>query len=162
MFPKISAKFHKQGGPSDRSILNQVNSVFVNVMAAYPFYILPIFFPRLIWLGLAPIMFNLMELLIHGVGATAATKSPYNPGLLSCLPWLVLSIWYFVEISRHHLASGGDWAIAVVYLIAWVIIALPIGTFVLLSNRNSRYPFADEELSRFEKYTRLIRTAIHP
>jgi hypothetical protein len=41
-------------------------------------------------------------------------------------------------------------------------VALPLGTFVLLSNRESRYPFALEELSRFEKYTRLIHTAIHP
>lgn len=32
------------------------------------------------------------------------------------------------------------------------IIALQIGTCILLSNRISRYPSAPEELSRFEKY----------
>ncbi|MBO0883073.1 MAG: HXXEE domain-containing protein, partial [Mycobacterium sp.] len=162
MFPKISARLGKEGGPSDRYILNQLNSTWVNVIAAYPFYAVPIFFPHLIWLGLAPTLFNLMELLIHGVGAIAATKSPYNPGLLSCLPWLVLSVWYIAKVTSDDLASGSDWLWAVVYLLAWVIVALPVGTFVLLSDRNSRYPFAAQELSRFEKYTRLIRTTIHP
>jgi hypothetical protein len=121
----------------------------------------PIFFPHLIWLGLAPILFNLMELLIHG-GALAATKGPYNPGLLSCLPWLILSVWYIAKVTTDNLASGADWGIAVGYLLVWVILALPVGTFVLLSDRNSRYPFAPEELSRFEKYTRILHTTIHP
>ena len=162
MFPKIADRLGRQGGPSDRYILNQANSVFVNVAAAYPFYALPIFFPHLIWLGLAPILFNLMELVIHGGAATSATRSPYNPGLSTCLPWLALSIWYLAEVHRRHLATGADWGIAVGYLIAWTVIALPVSTFVLLSHRDSRYPFAPEELSRFEKYRRLIHTTIHP
>jgi len=162
MFPKILARLRKEPGPSDRYILNQVNSVWVNVVAGYPFYILPVFLPGLIWLGLAPILFNLVELLLHGVAATTVTKSAYNPGLASCLPWLILSIWYIVEVTRNDLATGADWGLGVAYLLAWTILALPVGTFVLLSNRDSRYPFAAEELSRFEKYTRLIHTAIHP
>jgi hypothetical protein len=162
MFPKIAARLGQESGRSDRYILNQVNSAFVNVIAAYPFYILPIFFPDLIWLGLAPILFNLAELLLHGVAATAATKSPYNPGLLTCLPWLILSVWYIVEITSNNLASGADRGIAIGYLLAWIVIALPVGTFVLLSDRDSRYPFAPEELSRFERYTRRIHTAVHP
>jgi hypothetical protein len=33
-------------------------------------------------------------------------------------------------------------------LVIWIIVALPLGTFVLLSNRDSRYAFAPEELSK--------------
>jgi hypothetical protein len=162
MFPKILGRLGKEGGPSDRYILNQVNSTWVNVVAAYPLYVVPIFFPDLIWLGLAPILFNLMELMLHGVLAIAATKSPYNPGLASCLPWLVLSIWYLVEVTSNDLAVGSDWVWAVVYLLIWVILALPVGTFILLSNRESRYPFAPEELSKFDKYIHLVHTTSHP
>jgi len=162
MFPKIAGRLHIEPGPTDRYILSQFNSTWVNVVAAYPFYIVPIFFPHLIWLGLAPILFNVMEVLLHAIVAPIASKSPYNPGLLSCLPWLILTIWYIAEITSNDLASGSDWLWAVLYLLAWVIIALPIGTFVLLSDRNSRYPFDSAELSRFDKYTRLIRTTIHP
>ena len=61
MFPKILGRLGKESGPSDRYILNQVNSTWVNVVAAYPLYVVPIFFPGLIWLGLAPILFNLMD-----------------------------------------------------------------------------------------------------
>jgi len=64
--------------------------------------------------------------------------------------------------DERNLASGADWGIAVGYLLVWVILALPLGTFVLLSDRNSRYPFAPEELSRFGKYTRILHTTIHP
>jgi hypothetical protein len=134
----------------------------VNVAAAYPFYALPIFFPHLIWLGLAPILFNLMELVIHGGIATSVTKAPYNPGLATSLVWLILTVWYVAELYRQSLVTGGDWGIAIGYLIAWTVLALPVFTFVLLSDRNSRYPFTSEELSRFEKYRRFIHTTIHP
>jgi hypothetical protein len=161
MFPKISRRLGVAEGPPDRYILNQFNSTYVNVLMGYPFYVLPIFFPHLIWLGLAPILFNFFELLIHGAGSIAL-KSAYAPGSISCLPWLVLSVWYIAKVTSDGLASGGDWAIAVIYLVAWTIVALPLGTFVLLSNRESRFPFDADELSRFDKYARLMHNAIHP
>jgi hypothetical protein len=161
MFPKISRKLGVEPGPPDRYVLNQFNSTYVNVFMGYPFYVLPIFFPDLIWLALAPILFNLFEVLIHTAGSIAI-KSPYAPGSVTCLPWLVLSGWYIAKVTSDGLATGGDWAIAVGYLVAWIIVALPLGTFVLLANRESRYPFDAEELSRVEKYTRLMHTALHP
>ena len=98
--------------------------------------------------------------------ARCPPRWPAGPGTAAdggrCRPWLVLSVWYIVEVTSNDLASGADWGIAVAYLLAWTIVALPVGTFVLLSDRNSRYPFAPEEQSRFKKYTRLIHTAIHP
>jgi hypothetical protein len=40
----------------------------VNVFAAYPFYVLPIVFPNLIWLGLAQILFGMAgQLIVHGI-----------------------------------------------------------------------------------------------
>jgi hypothetical protein len=43
--------------------------------------------------------------------------------------WLILSIWHITEIYRHNLVTGADWGIAIGYLIAWTVIALPVGTF---------------------------------
>jgi hypothetical protein len=40
----------------DRYPLNQNNALIVNVFAAYPFYLAPVFFPEAIWLGLAPVL----------------------------------------------------------------------------------------------------------
>jgi hypothetical protein len=64
--------------------------------------------------------------------------------------------------SSRTLTEGKENGIAVVYLIAWTVVALPVGTFVLLSDRKSRYPFTTQELSRFEKYRRIIHTTVHP
>ena len=36
----------------DRYPLNQLNSLVINVPAAYAFYLIPLFFPHLIWLAL--------------------------------------------------------------------------------------------------------------
>jgi hypothetical protein len=63
-------------------------------------------YQRRSWLVLAPILFNLMELVIHGLVAPRATRSGYNPGLASCLPSLALSVWYIVEGTRNGLATG--------------------------------------------------------
>jgi len=41
----------------ERYPLNQNSAMIVNVLVAYGAYLLPVFFPHLIWLGLAPILF---------------------------------------------------------------------------------------------------------
>jgi hypothetical protein len=38
-----------------------------NVFLTYPFYILPIFFPHLIWFGIAQMLFGFSQLIIHGI-----------------------------------------------------------------------------------------------
>jgi hypothetical protein len=80
----------------------------INVPAAYAFYLLPVFFPGVIWLGLAPILFGFVEVLLHG--------------------------------GRRVREGEGAW----------------------LADRNSPYPFAPEELSRFERYRCLVHAAVHP
>ena len=58
-----------------------------------------------IWLGLAPILFNFVELVLYGVGGPPATRSPYNPGLATFLLWLILSVWYIAKVTHDGLAS---------------------------------------------------------
>lgn len=141
--------------------LNQLSSFILNVPAAYIFYVLPVFFPHVIWLGLAPVLFNFAEGLLHGIAATARARAAYNPGLITVVPWLAVSIWYIYEINSRGLAAAADWWIAVAYVVVFVVIFLGLLTYVILPNRNSTFPFADEELSRFERYRRLVGAA-HP
>src|SRR5438270_4852905 len=51
----------------ERYPLNQNSAMIVNVLVAYGAYLLPVFFPHLIWLGLAPILFGIMQFLVHGI-----------------------------------------------------------------------------------------------
>ena len=72
---------HETEAP-DRYPLNRLSCVCVNTFLAYPFYILPIVFPRVIWLGLAQIMFGMVgQLFIHGIVINRKLHSYYNPGL---------------------------------------------------------------------------------
>ena len=49
LMPNRSAK-------PDRYPLNQNSSMVANLIFAYVFYLLPVFFPNVIWLGLAPVI----------------------------------------------------------------------------------------------------------
>ena len=146
----------------DRYPLNQLNSMVVNVLAGYPFYLLPVLFPHTIWLGLAPILFGYLEVLLHCGGGFLRAKVPYNPGLVTVVPWLVLSTWYIVEINRQDLITASDWWIASGYLLVFVVVLMGLVGYVLLADRNSPYRFAPEEISRFEKYRRFIHAHPHP
>jgi len=146
----------------DRYPLNQMNSLVINVPAAYLFYGIAIFYPHVIWLGLAPILFNFLEVLLHVGGGVAVARARYSPGLVTVLPWLVLSIWYISEITSNNLVTSTDWWAAVAYLIAFVVVFLFLVTYVLLADKNSPYAFAPEEMNRFEKYRHLVHRAVHP
>jgi hypothetical protein len=160
--PAFMNEVMRPGGRIDRYPVNQNNSVAVNVYAGYPFYALPIFFPRQIWLGLAPILFGFLENVLHLLLGSIKAKALYNPGLLTVAPWLVLGIWYLYEIYHHNLITATDWLIAVPYLAGWVGIFLAWMGYVLLADRESRFPFTTEEMSRFERYRHLVHSAVHP
>jgi hypothetical protein len=160
--PTFMNEVMRPGGPPDRYPLNQNNSMVINVFAAYPFYLLPIFVPDVIWLGLAPILFGFLEVLLHGVAGGIKAKALYNPGLLTVVPWLILGIWYLIEVYHQGVITAASWWTAVGYLMAWIVLFLALVTYVWLADRQSPYPFAPEEMSRFERYRRLVGAAAHP
>ena len=45
----------------DRYPLNQNSAMLINVLATYGLYLVPVFFPRIIWLGLAPVLFGIFR-----------------------------------------------------------------------------------------------------
>ncbi|EWT02508.1 hypothetical protein N865_05340 [Intrasporangium oryzae NRRL B-24470] len=145
----------------DRYPLNQLNSMVINVSAVYLFYGIAIFFPDVIWLGLAPILFNFLEVLLHVGGGVIRARAKYSPGLVSVIPWAALSVGYIVEVNNDTGIAASDWWLAIGYMIAFVVIFLALVTYVWLADKNSPYPFDDVEMSRFEKYRHLVGAA-HP
>src|SRR5207245_2575099 len=65
----------------DRYPLNQNSAMLVNVLITYGFYLVPVFFPKVIWLGLAPVLMGMLQFVVHGVVTNVKLKSIYNPGL---------------------------------------------------------------------------------
>jgi len=140
----------------DRYLLNRKNCFFVNVVGGYPFYILPIFFPNLIWLGLAQILFGMAQLMMHWIFANIKMKSWYNPGLAAVvfLHWPI-GIYYIRYIYVNGLLQPWHWIAGIGFMIlATVVIFLPLQLF---KDKNLEYAFSAEEMGRFNMPEKLKR-----
>ncbi|MCU5505138.1 HXXEE domain-containing protein, partial [Bacillus cereus] len=65
----------------DRYPLNTQSAMVINILITYVFYLLPVFFQNIIWLGLAPILMGFFQFIWHGIFANIKAKTIYNPGL---------------------------------------------------------------------------------
>ncbi|HQF06111.1 MAG TPA: HXXEE domain-containing protein [Bacteroidales bacterium] len=152
-FPSITniVMFGEKKAP-DRYPLNANQCWISNVLLTYPFYIIPVFFPKLIWLGLAQVMLGMLQIFAHGIVENMKLKSLYNPGLgATLLLQLPLGIYYIWYVATNNLASTGTYIFGLIgaILAAVVLFALPIR--VLATNRESKYPFAEAEMYGFAK-----------
>lgn len=133
----------------DRFPQNSHLAMVVNVWLAYPFYIAPIIFPNVIWLGLATMFFGLSQIFFHGIVINKNLKSFYNPGLAACIflhgPIGIYYIWY---VATNGIASTWDYigGIIAMFVAAVVIVMIPVKVF---SSRQAKYPFSKEEMERF-------------
>jgi hypothetical protein len=135
----------------ERFPLNANQCLVTNVFLAYPLYLAGIYWADVIWLGIAVVIFGMLQLLVHGIVINVKLKSLYNPGLVSviCL-FCPIGIYYFSLIDVAHLASTGDFIIGsvVALLAAFVTVILPLR---LMSSKRSRFPFSEAEMSGFGK-----------
>lgn len=148
--PVFNIGWHKEKEAPDRYPLNRRSSLWVNVFLAYPGYLLPVIFPKLIWLGLAQVLFGMAgQLVVHGIVINRKLGSFYNPGLGAVLflhiPIGAYYIWY---VSAHGLIHPWHWAagIACAAMGAILIVGLPV---IRLRDKDSPYPFSPEEMARF-------------
>lgn len=140
----------RQSDLPDRYPLNQLSAMVVNCFIAYVVYVIPIFFPDRIWMGFAVMAFGLSQFFIHGIATNVRMHTFYNPGLGAVvLLHFPISITYIVYTWRHGLVTGMDfvWGTVLCFGIAIVFVALM--TYVVLANRNSKWPFSPEEMERF-------------
>lgn len=139
---------NSQGLP-DRYPLNQFSAMLTNVVITYVVYLLPIFLPNIIWLGLMPILFGMFQIGAHGIATNVKMKSFYNPGMGAViLLHFPIGIYYINYISKNGLATALDWILAVVYLL-FLIVAVSVGTYMILPNKNTKWIFPKEEMERF-------------
>lgn len=149
-----------QRGKPDRYRLNQQTALFVNVFFAYPFYILPILFPNLIWYALAQVLFGMAQFGVHGILINRKLRSIYNPGLFAVVflhwPIGIYTIWYVVV---NHLVQWWMWPVAIVLLAfaAFFGINMMISRF---ADPNSPYPFDQREMERFNVQQKLEKLSV--
>ena len=140
-----------QNSPTpERYPLNQNAAMITNVVAGYIFYLIPVLFPNIIWIALAPILFGMSQFIIHGIVTNIKLKSFYNPGLGAVtLLHVPIGIYYFYYIQSNSLSSIWDWIIGIIYMIAFAFIVVNKMTRTWLADKDSPYHFSEEEMKRF-------------
>lgn len=135
----------------ERYPLNENQVLITNVVLAYPFYIAPILWPDLIWLGLAQMFFGMLQIVIHGILINIKLKSFYNPGLAAVIfLHFPIGIYYIHYVLAHNLATTRDfvWGSVATVVGALIMIILPIR---LMASKTSSYAFPQDEFFRYDK-----------
>jgi hypothetical protein len=149
---------------ADRYPLNANQCMISNVFLTYPFYIIPVFFPNLIWLGLIQIGQGIVQISGHVFLINIRLRMPYNPGMVSnVLLQLPLGIFYIWYVEQMHLATKTDYIIGGIGAVVSMLV-LWIGPILLFSSRQSKYPFEEREMYRFgaRKLRNLMAQSVKP
>jgi len=150
-FPAVANMAMMSSEKPDRYPLNQNSSMVANLLFAYVFFLLPVFFPGSIWLGLAPILVgSIIQFISHGIYTNIKLKYFYNPGLAATVfGHIPIAVFYINYIVANNLVNQWDWIWAVVYMFAFLVLDFYLIEQKLLSNKNSPYPFDPDEMKRF-------------
>lgn len=143
--------------------LNQLSSAVANVTFAYVFYLLPVFFPRTIWLGLATVIVGaVLQVIGHAIIVNYQIRSLYSPGVATAVfAWLPLGIVYVYYIEKNNLANAWEWLAAIGYMIVAMTLIFYVIEQRILGGENPPYPFEQDEMERFhigEKFEAARRT----
>lgn len=135
----------------ERYPINAQQSWLSNVIFCYLSYIIPIFFPNLIWMGASQVFAGVWQLPGHGIAMNARMKCFYNPGLASTAflqtPVAIYYIWY---VLRYMPEQAGQlwWGIPGSLAILLLTFIVPI---LFMKDKHSKYPFEADELYGYGK-----------
>ena len=109
-----------------------------------------IIFPNLIWLGLAQVLFGMVQFGVHGIVINRIMRSIYNPGLFVVvfLHWPI-GIYYIWYIYTRGLAQLWMWPVAIVLVALAAILGVNMPVTRWFVDPNSPYPFDDKTMARF-------------
>lgn len=158
-FPAVANVVLLPSANPERYPLNQNSSMVANLIFAYGFYLVPVFFPNVIWLGLAPVLVGgTIQFIGHVIYVNLKLRSFYSPGVATTVFGHVpIAAFYIYQISIHQLADGWDWLLAVVYMIVFVSLNFGVLEQLILGDKNSPYPFDEDEMERFDIQGKLER-----
>lgn len=132
----------------DRYPQNQNSVMIGNLITVYGVYLLSAFFPDQIWFGLGGVLIGLMQTPVH-IGVAKMLNSFYAPGNLAVyLGHVPIGIYFIYYGVSNNLISGWDWVLGfIIALVVGVGIVALLG-YKLLADKNSPYPFSEEEMNR--------------
>lgn len=133
----------------DHYPLNTQLAMIINTALAYPVYVLPLIFPKKVWLGLAPVLMGFGQVLIHGIVFPLRAKARYGPGFVTALCLhLPIGMGYIRQIRREQPVKPTDWVKGVISFIGFAVggIAAPL---LLFRDKESPYRFTEQQMGPY-------------
>jgi Protein of unknown function with HXXEE motif len=144
----LNRLFYGEKQDYDRYPGNKQSCLVINALA-YPFYIVPIFFPNLIWWGLATMFVGFLQFVAHGIIMNVKGRTWYNPGLAAVVfLHIPIGIYYIAYVQQNGLTTWLDYVLGVIGLVVAYVIIILLPTR-LFGSRDTPYPFSAEEINRF-------------
>lgn len=148
--PAITNMVMRTSDIPDRYPLNQFSAMLTNVLITYVAYLLPVFFPHVVWLCLAPILMGFAQVLVHGILTNIKMKTIYNPGFGAVIFLHVpVGIYYIHYIAVNRMVDASNLIGGIIYFVLSVGLVVNGLTYKVLPNRNTKYVFSEEEMQRF-------------
>lgn len=149
-FPAVMNIALQSSDAPDRFPLNANSAMITNVVATYGLYLPVIFYPQVAWLGLASVLFGFAQVLIHGIMVNVKLGTIYNPGLTSVvLGFVPIGLQYIRSMQDKGLLTTRDWLLGSFGALAFGYGLLIKCTFGWLPDRNTPYPFTQDEMQRW-------------
>lgn len=108
---------------ADRGFGEIITASYVLVIA-----FVPLFFPSVVFLLLAPMMLGILEVIMHtAMIRMFHLKRPYSPGLATAVFLLLpISLYSMIYAVYHNLVAPSDWLFAFLYMAFGLVIAQQI------------------------------------
>jgi hypothetical protein len=137
--------------------LNQLSSMAANVLFAYTVFLIPVFFPHVIWLGLAPVLMGaVLQVIGHAIYVNITLRSLWSPGVATAVfGWLPVGVVYIHHIQTNNLVNASDWLLALLWLVVSAYLVFYLVEQKLLGD--APYPFDQDEMERCDIAKKLER-----
>ena len=131
--------------------LNADVAMWINTAMAYPFYALPILFPKKRWLGFAPVLFGMAQAIAHGIVFPRRAGARYSPGFLaSFFLHTPLGIAYFCEVKEEDGSiPRSTWLKGLAYMVAFSVLGVALPNLLASRVKDSPYHFLPKQVGSY-------------
>ena len=134
--------------------LNTNTALCINTAIAYPFYIAPIIFPKVRWLGLPPVLFGISQSIGHGVIFPKIAKARYSPGFLaSILLHVPIGFTYIRALRGQGPIGRATWSKSVGVTAMFSLLGVA-GPNLLGRDRKSPHSFTAKQMGPYDNAVR--------
>jgi hypothetical protein len=130
--------------------MNRQTTLCINTALGYPFYIAPIVFPKIKWLGLAPMVFGLFQAVDHGVIMPSLARVKYSPGFLAAILLHVPIGITYIQVLRAQGPIGRSTWNKTIAAVLGLFVAAVLSLIRYGFDKNTPYPYSAKQMGPYD------------